>query len=363
MRSFFNFAALLLNLFAGLRPLPAIGGVLALGLLPLAVFAAQLRCAECGKNIPPKSQYYTVQGRVFCSQSCYKKFFEKTLPKCATCGKSCNGGFQSNGKYYCSQECLSKIWPVCSLCGKRVPKGALMGEGGASKFFCEDCAKLPRCFACQMPSKGIELPDGRHLCYSCQETAVADQALASRTMDEVRARMDEVFGLNTKHKIVLHLSDSNELKRNSANYSPGLELGLFCYKATIETVTTVRSNAIGKKKSSETQSSVTEQQYSIYVLDNIPKDKLCEVLAHELAHDWMQEYYPNISDLKIKEGWAEYVAAQMNKSAGREEFNRRMEKNPDPNYGDGYRMIRDYVAKHGFTKLSDLFMEYNKTPQ
>ena len=88
------------------------------------------------------------------------------------------------------------------------------------------------------------------------------------------------------------------------------------------------------------------------------RNKLAEVLAHELAHDWMQMNYRNISDLKIKEGWAEYVATRVNSLYGRDYMNRRIEENPSDIYGGGYRHISN-MAKKGDAELNAFLEKYD----
>ena len=91
----------------------------------------------------------------------------------------------------------------------------------------------------------------------------------------------------------------------------------------------------------------TNHRYSILVLTGLPKKKFIEVCAHELGHDWMNENFPKIKDLKLKEGWAEYFASEVNKLYEQKAMNKRIETNTSKVYGDGYRFIRDYVKRHG----------------
>ena len=59
--------------------------------------------------------------------------------------------------------------------------------------------------------------------------------------------------------------------------------------------------------------------------------------------------------IKIKEGWAEFVATLVNKTYGNSEMNKRMEVNKNKIYGDGYRMIKKYVQKHKIDGLLNMF--------
>jgi CRISPR/Cas system CSM-associated protein Csm2 small subunit len=109
------------------------------------------------------------------------------------------------------------------------------------------------------------------------------------------------------------------------------------------------------KRSTKTQERVKEESHTIYFLYGIPENKLREVAAHELAHDWMQAYYPEITDLKTKEGWAEYIASRVNILYGRAKMNLRMKQNRDLIYGGGYRMIKRVADQEGGDALFELF--------
>ena len=163
--------------------------------------------------------------------------------------------------------------------------------------------------------------------------------------------------LKTHSDIKLYLTDSKTLKDKSPDYSPGHELGLYLYKFTLHTVTNTKKNIWGRVLNRKTTTYKDNISHSIYVLYGTPRHKLIEVLAHELGHDWMQKHYPKIKELKIKEGWAEYVAAQVNILYGRPKMNRRMEQNKDKIYGGGYRTISAIGKKNGLAGIKDFFRQ------
>lgn len=320
-------------------------------LLP-PLFAAALNCDSCGKRI--RGNYVKANDRSYCNNACY----EKTLPVCAACGKRCTGGhFVKDDKSYCSRECLSVTLPSCHLCNKRFQQGVIVKEPiGGDKVFCPECARLPKCFSCSMPDNCLKLDDGRDICRECNRTGVFKPELAERIFRQVRERLRNELGLATEHDIRFMLTDAATLEKNSTHYAPGQELGLFKYNYTLRSVTETRYT-LTRGRQESTREYKTDERYVIMVLYGIPENKFVEVAAHELGHDWMQAYYPEIEDLKIKEGWAEYVASQANILYGREDMNRRMEQNPDPIYGEGYRFIRDYIERHGFDGLKKYFAD------
>ena len=305
--------------------------------------AGRLKCDSCGKIIIGK-YIKDRQGRVFCSKKCYLK----SLPKCCICGKPAK--IHSGGKYYCSKKCLKSTWRICAACGKRINKGVV--RGGDKIFLCSECAAKPKCFACSMPGD-YELNDGRFICKECYKTAVFEEEKAIEIAENIRRIMREDLLLSTDHKINYHLVSLFELKKRISNKVT--ELGLFKFSMVIKKTTKTRTHGSESKKSVSRK--ITSENYDIYFLSGLPLKKLQEVAAHELAHDWMQEQFPNIKDVVIREGWAEYVASEVNKILGHSDMNSRMEKNSDPTYGKGYRYIKKYIDENGINALLESFKE------
>lgn len=325
-----------------------------------AIAAGSLRCSVCGKKIEPGSNYYTYKDKKICSKKCLNKYTQKYLPKCAKCGKPIIGTYyQKDGRNYCSKECLSSCLPKCVKCGAVCARGVIF-LGDKKNFYCPHCASGPKCFCCSLPGDCTKLQDGRYICSNCIRDAIFDYNEAKTVYDDVRHKMKRALRLSTSHNIDFRTVGAQELKSRTTRYNPGLELGLYIYAATIEKKTTQKVSLTGEVRESKTETRKTREDYSILVLYGISLKKLREVIAHELAHDWMQANYPEISDLKIKEGWAEYIAYRMNKVYRQEEFNPRIEMNPDKVYGDGFRYIRDIAQRRGMSGLRILFDKYNK---
>ncbi|MCK4981003.1 MAG: protein DA1 [Candidatus Delongbacteria bacterium] len=325
-------------------------------LLLTNIFSAEkLWCDQCENEIKPGTIYVISSGKIFCDQEC----FEKSLPKCVVCGKPVINGFKSKGSSYCSEECLSSTWNKCSLCGKRISSGFhFSNKDGA--YFCKDCMEKPKCFLCGHPGNCKELSDGRLICPNCEKTAINDLQAAEKIFDEVRFNMKEKLGLSTDNIIRFKLVSVQELNEEYKSISSDecMEHGLFIHEQRIKTIVKTRTLfgfEIGKKTEE-----VVKNNYLILILFSLRKDKFIEVAAHELAHDWMEINYPNIKDLKISEGWAEFVASQINNHYGNSYLNARMKNNPSPTYGDGYRYVAGYAKEHGVGKLFKLFEEMNK---
>jgi len=308
--------------------------------------AGVLKCHICGKKIRGK-YIKDSKGRVYCSKECYRK----SLPKCVVCGRP--AGMKTGGKYYCSNKCLKTTWRKCCICGKLTNKGVLRGY--LRKFLCMECASKPKCFACSMPGE-YELADGRYLCKDCYKSAIFDYDTAIEIANDIRGKIKENLLLSTGHKIDYHLVTLFELKKKNSSVRV-TELGLFKFSMLVQKrIRTVKKGSVEKREISR---NISDEHYDIYLLTGMPKKKLQEVVAHELGHDWMQENFPNIEEDLIREGWAEYLASEVNKLLGHGAMNIRMEKNSDAVYGQGYRMIRKYVEENGINALMEFFKEKN----
>jgi hypothetical protein len=142
----------------------------------------------------------------------------------------------------------------------------------------------------------------------------------------------------------------DELSGKADNGQSGTELGLFKFEQTIETFTLTKTDYLGRKTITK-EKRKKPPHYTIFLLYGMPKDKLVEVVAHELGHDWMQEHLPEITDLTLKEGWAEYVASLINTSYGRSVMNQRMKQNKNVVYGGGFRKLYKISQKGGLKSV------------
>ncbi len=287
---------------------------------------------------------------VFCVMLVCAAVFAQEV-RCVVCGRPVAEGYTKDGKAYCSMKCLSTTFPKCVACGKPSPKGVLV-DADPSKFICSDCEARPKCFCCNLPGDLRKLDDGRLLCSRCARTAVFDDAQALRIFDSVRDFLRERLKISSEHVIDVSLVGLDRLARLSGQGpGPGVELGLFEYTGVEETRVRRQFDSKGNLRETDEKKRRVDEKWSVYALYGLPADRLAEVFAHELAHDWMQSRCPQVSDPKLKEGWAEYIAWRYNDMLGRPALNRRIELNRDPVYGDGFRLIRDWAARYGYDGL------------
>lgn len=312
--------------------------------------AESIYCDQCGNRIKEGASYITSGSRTYCDHECY----EKSLPKCAVCGKPVKAGYISEGKNYCSEKCLSSTWESCSLCGKKVNKGIHFGSKNGI-FYCLDCAGKPVCSACGLPNDCIVLPDGRNICGKCRSSAITSFRESMEIIREVRRIMKNELNIGTDHEIEYRLVDMNALKKISKNQE--FELGLYSHEQWKKTEVTTKTR-LGIKLGEETSITMSDS-FFIYILTDLPKDKFIEIAAHELAHDWMEEQFPNIKEPVISEGWAEYAASLVNSYYSHEYLNKKMKENDNPVYGDGFRLLSKIAENGGKEKVIEFLKEKN----
>ena len=208
----------------------------------------------------------------------------------------------------------------CANCRKPVDKAAKVKNKVAKEvFLCPECARLPRCNFCGMPAV-VTSPGGDPLCRDCSADTIRDKAEAEKVMNDVRKVLAAKFKMTTKHKITFEIGSRKDL--NNEADGEHLELGWFDPK-------TLRD----------------KPHYTIRILTGLPRDVFRSVGAHELAHDWMNETLPHISDKdQISEGFAEYVAWLFSKAEGNRRMMEYTERRTDDVYGAGFRKVREMMG-------------------
>jgi len=314
------------------------------------------RCAVCGK--PCGGKYLELHGKAYCSQDC----LNRTKPHCAACGKILSGGFLNyEGKSYCSDHCVETTYPRCAACGKPAGKKLFLESNPQRMYcsekclesalpkcevckkplhkwveihghkYCDDCDKLPTCFTCKLHGNWTRLPDGRPMCDACAKSSVRGTSRARELFDKTRADLRHQLGIATDHIITFHLVDVPGLAAAMGHDIPA-ETGLFKFDG--KTVTE-------GGKVQETKN------YDIFVLSALDPDHFMDTAAHELAHDYAQEHFPDLNDEEDEEGFAEYIAALLNERCGRAVLNQPKAENQAAVYASGYRKFRDIGKKTG----------------
>ncbi|MFH1738931.1 MAG: protein DA1, partial [bacterium] len=289
-------------------------------------------CSLCGNRISGKYFIAGESQEQFCDH-CYK-----TYPRCRACDRPMRRSSLTEDGVCAS--CAEKL-PRCKACGKTI-----VGAYFTVKFkgeYCAECARSrPDCYACGAPVSNIywKLPDGRFLCESCKNRSLFREDQVRTIMNEVVELAGTRLGLVVKRPWTLRLNKLNTNGQASVNAArQGLE---------------VASPISGK----EMGIYIERGDYrEIVLLYGIPISMIYETAAHEFTHAWQAENCPPSQSLELREGFAQWVAAQILEVKG---FNTTLEKlqsRMDKPYGTGYQRIARIEAAHGRSGI----MEYVRT--
>jgi uncharacterized Zn finger protein (UPF0148 family) len=302
----------------GMRRLPL--GFLALLLfLSAAMPAAEdQRCAVCGIALTGEAKYFrTSDGKESYCEHCFN-----TAPRCTVCGLPSAPGKLDARTGVCDR-CAATL-PHCKACGKLI-SGSVYTVRFAAGQFCRECKESrPACYVCGVPvGPGYwKYPDGRIVCSECGERAVIDVADMRRIMRDVEETVQKRLGLAA--------SQPYDLKIEKLSASPGdNNRHLVAPRSSTE----LYSNELGMYRR-------TSDRSEIVLLFGLPSELVYEAAAHEYAHAWWAENCrPNVTP-ELREGFAQWVAAEVLRSKRYWAALERLEAREDYPYGTGYRRVR-----------------------
>jgi hypothetical protein len=184
-----------------------------------------------------------------------------------------------------------RISPVdlvhCAACGAPLVDGYYYIQGRHERY-CRRCmTDRPRCDSCSAPvgAQHWRLHDGRLLCAQCHATAVYDLAEARALYDQTVGAIVAQLGLSLKVGVAFRLVDAPTIAQVRASGGVHLPeektLGLYQRSGHVR---------------------------AIYLLYGLPKLTFRTVVAHEYAHAWQGETCPLLTDERLREGFAEWVA-------------------------------------------------------
>ena len=279
----------------------------------------QLRCHVCGILIPEQAKYYRVRGgsEVYCER-CFAE-----APRCILCRLPTAPGELDPESGVCSR-CLAKL-PRCRICGKPII-GTAYSFPSVRGIFCEECRNSrPSCYICGAPvgDDFWKYPDGRIICGDCGDRAVIDVGEIHRIMDDARKIIEKRLRLHVELPYDVKVeklgglpsSPLDQVARIAANQSPlyGNELGMYYRKG---------------------------DRSEIFLLFGLPPEMLYEAAAHEYAHAWQAENCPPDLTPELREGFAQWVAADVLRAKGYQNALQKLEMRADTPYGTGYHRLR-----------------------
>ena len=218
----------------------------------------------------------------------------------------------------------------CQLCGNSIHSTTHTGENldlPGRGIFCQTCANSrATCDVCgaRLDNKRRVLTDGRRICGQCHATAVYDIAKALPVYEQVKGIISQKLGLALNIPTALVLIGRDQLSEilQKANYPTDDAthlLGIYMRQ--------------GRKR-------------AIYVQSGLPRLLLMQVIAHEWGHAWHMENAPLLQDIRVKEGFAEWVAYKTMEAIGASQALTCMVAREDL-YGQGLRYVLDIEVERG----------------
>lgn len=208
---------------------------------------------------------------------------------------------------------------ICAFCGSEVGYEWLIG--GLGDVYCVSHESAPKCQGCGAPS-GPE-----PYCAGCAATRVLDQAQVRTVLPAIR---DGLHGLG------IRLTKPVQVEL----VSPGVMRDISGpWDATSDSAMSGLTISSG------------DQVLRLTIVTGLPLMWFGAVVAHEAMHAWLtQRRFPVDLAAPLNEGLCQLTAfswlrRQSDPLAAL--VRQTMEADPDPDYGVGFRTVRDSVVRHG----------------
>jgi hypothetical protein len=207
----------------------------------------------------------------------------------------------------------------CDLCNAMLMFHAFATPLGG--VFCTSHGDLPNCLLCSAP-----LPGGGRYCGPCAATSIYTRDHVRRALPPVRELLHDM-GVRLTPPVHVQLVDGTKMRTLHARES-GTVLG----------VTLVQGRQ------------VTE----VCIAAGLPAIEFGSTVAHECMHAWLAQNGFGQIDPSIEEGLCEVVSYRYlrDQPDPRAPLLRlKLDRNPDPVYGDGFRAAKASVKRHGMNPV------------
>jgi len=250
------------------------------------------RCSVCHEVI--RGNYYQHEGRTVCERD----FRERFAPRCFYCGEALEGTFKVNahGQKACARHDHGR---VCSTCGRWLaPREDLLAPAAPfGTALCEGCGREP---------------------VGPREAAAYGNAFGAEAL---RGAGQEWGAMPP---VPIRLATAAELRQLKGPLDDAME------GFTQTEVTSLQGTRLRTIR-------------GVVVVGGLAKEHFEGVLAHEFGHAWLFGRGVEGCAAPLVEGFCELVRHQWLTRLGTPlalELRRRLEENPDPVYGDGFRLVK-----------------------
>jgi hypothetical protein len=295
-------------------------------------------CAACGQVI--RESYFETGGKVYHAR-CFT---------CARCGKPIEGEFTVfKGKNYHTPCFENHVALRCAVCGGIVQGQYLLDYWG-NAYHPRHKNDVIQCDFCQRfivgsLTEGMKrLRDGRALCSICAPGSVTNVRDARAILVDAADKLRSV-GIDVDcDRVELALVGGDELARIAGNRSNDTK-GFTDYW--------VSKSLFGK---------VNGETVKVYLLYGMPRVQMASTAAHELMHVWQFRKGRLDQDAAISEGSCNLASYLVLRKLGGQEAEfviDGMIRDPDPVYGDGFRLVKAYTEEKGISPWLRLLREKN----
>lgn len=195
------------------------------------------------------------------------------------------------------------------------------------------CNSCHRTISKQTSTSGYIYKDGRAICSICRVTAIENGIRANRSRRRVLDFLDRQGFQNIPKNVEIVLSSKTGLSSHSRHVgTQGLTLTQSHFKAHQRTGMT----------------------HQIGILYGLPQIEFEGILAHELLHVWQNEHDIKLSPMHTEGlcNLASYAIYLSQPSALSTHLITQLLKNPDPIYGNGFRLMKKkWEDAGGFPQL------------
>ncbi len=213
----------------------------------------------------------------------------------------------------------------CVVCGQLVGFTWLVDQ--FDEAICHRCSGQPSCWSCGAVTGGqgvrarTILADGRVRCRRCSQGAVDVQADVGTVVRLVRPLLQS-YGIRLPNRVKVELVSLSRLETETGRQVHGL---------TVTHHGTERGGTVA----------------AIRVAEGLPATQFGQVLAHEIGHAWLVGCPRGNRSNVEEEGICELVASWWLTDRGGPlavHLLNGMASNPDPVYGEGFRVARRRTA-------------------
>lgn len=302
-------------------------------------------CFFCDSCHQPLEKNLIFKGERLYHPACYERLF---IPRCHHCGERIQDRYikDTQGRYH--PQCYQQLHQlICSLCGEGLDGSYLMDAWGQKAHPHHAQGPTGQCHVCarlMMPvshQNQRQLADGRLLCAHCHLTEVQDFAQIQAAKHAVLMQLQAV-GFDYLPEYIQIVLDENQQLLNER----------------LRASATGNVHGFTQTRQRHIPGYGLIFEHSIHIMNGLPRLAFMGVLAHELLHVWLNERQIHHLSQGQVEGFCNLGTAliyqQASTSADRELAQvllARMDSDPDPIYGDGYRVMASYLKKMGWSAL------------